>query len=116
MYTLHLIISYNIVVEKYLDYKIDSMANNKPRNNRQVRNNNAQDNLNQPQTAAPAAVAGASLLSGAGGFTMTSCASGDESFYCKFVRGFNILKMLLVVIGFVIIAYVLYAAYARNKK
>ena len=55
--------------------------------------------------------AGATLLSGAGGTTVVSCKDGDNSFYCKFVRGFNILKMVLVVIVLILLGYFAYKVF-----
>jgi hypothetical protein len=52
--------------------------------------------------------AGASLLSGAGGTTIVSCRDGDNSFYCKFVKGFNIIKMILFVIVLILVGYFAY--------
>lgn len=81
---------------------------------RSSRNKATQDpNATGASTGLIAGAAGASLLSGAGGTTITSCQSGDTSAYCKFVKGFNILKMILSVLGFVIIAVILYISWKK---
>jgi hypothetical protein len=49
-------------------------------------------------TGAIAALAIGGATSGAGGTTITSCPPGDESMYCKFVKGFNIFKMIVFIL------------------
>lgn len=63
-----------------------------------------------------AGVAGASLLSGAGGTTISTCKDEDTSFYCKFTRGFNIFKMILSIVAFLVIAFVLYKIFLGSKS
>lgn len=46
--------------------------------------------------------AGGALAAGAGGTTVTSCPPEDTSFYCTFVKGFNIFKMILFIIAILI--------------
>ena len=55
------------------------------------------------------------MLGGVGGTTITSCPASDQSFYCKFVRGFNIFKMIIAIIVFVILLYFLYVWFFANK-
>ena len=59
-------------------------------------------------------VALSSVMSGAGGTTVTSCPPGDNSFYCRFVKGFNVFKMILVIL--VILILICTAAYFFMKK
>ena len=49
-------------------------------------------------TGAIAALALGGATSGAGGTTITSCPPGDETMYCKLVKGFNIFKMILFIL------------------
>lgn len=46
--------------------------------------------------------AGGAIASSAGGTTVTTCPPDDTSFYCKFVKGFNIFKMLLFIVAVLI--------------
>lgn len=55
-----------------------------------------------------AAGVGGAIMSGAGGTTVTTCPPEDNSFYCKFVKGFNIFKMLLVILAVIIGVVMLY--------
>lgn len=53
-------------------------------------------------------VAGGAVAAGvssAGGTTVTTCPPGDTSFYCTFVKGFNILKMVLFILSILLLAY-----------
>lgn len=75
----------------------------------------------QPSVMSTAVAAGgASALGGglasAGGATITSCPAEDKSFYCTFVKGFNIFKMVLFILGVVFILYVLYSSAVSNGK
>jgi hypothetical protein len=77
---------------------------------RKTRKTNKQGKANIPEngtgtgtgigtgTAILGATALGSVVSGAGGTTITSCPTGDTSFYCRFVKGFNIFKMILVIL------------------
>ncbi len=64
-------------------------------------------------TAAPVGVA---ALSGAGGTTITSCPPDDNSFYCNFVKGFNIFKMILFIIVILVVIYIIYALFGKARK
>lgn len=68
------------------------------------------------ETAAVGAVALGGMISGAGGTTITTCKDGDDSFYCKFVKGFNIFKMILFIIAVLVIVYMLWKAFGSGKK
>lgn len=48
-------------------------------------------------------------VASAGGTTVTTCPPGDTSFYCQFVKGFNIFKMLLFIIGVLVVLYVIWS-------
>lgn len=61
------------------------------------------------------AVAGG-LVSGAGGSTLTTCKSDDTSFYCTFVRWFNMFKMVLYMIVVLVIIVVLWKAFGGASK
>lgn len=65
---------------------------------------------------ATALAAGGSLLGGAGGATITSCPPEDNSFYCQFVKGFNIFKMLLFIIVILVVGYFLYTTFFGSTK
>lgn len=70
-------------------------------------------------TGTAAALTGASLVSGSGGTTFMSCPPDDDSFYCKFTRGFNIMKMILailVMIAIIIFAIWYFTKMKKNKK
>ena len=69
-------------------------------------------NSNTPLIAA----AGASALSGSVGVTLTSFPPEDKSFYCKFVKGFNIFKMILFIIVVIVIVYLLYKFFIASKQ
>jgi hypothetical protein len=59
--------------------------------------------------------AGGLLAGGAGGATVTTCPPEDTSFYCKFVKGFNIFKMILFIVAILIgIVFIWYLF--RSKK
>lgn len=62
-----------------------------------------------------AAGAGAGIAN-AGGTTITTCGKDDNSFYCQFVKGFNIFKMILFIIGILVIVYILYTIWAASRK
>jgi hypothetical protein len=73
-----------------------------------------------PGTAGSAlAIGGASAIGtaagSAGGTTITSCPANDTSFYCTFVRWFNMLKMVIFIIALIALIYVLYNAWASRK-
>lgn len=55
------------------------------------------------------------LVSGAGGVTVTSCGANDQTFYCKFVRGFNLFKMLFFIIAIIVMVYFLYTMTVKKK-
>lgn len=55
------------------------------------------------------------MLGGVGGTTLTTCPAGDQSFYCKFVRGFNIFRMIIAIILFIVLIYFLYAWFFAKK-
>jgi hypothetical protein len=62
-------------------------------------------------TGALGAVAGSAVaggVAGAGGTTVTTCPPGDESFYCKFVKGFSIFQMILFIIGVLVVIWIVY--------
>lgn len=61
---------------------------------------------------AGSAVAGG--VSSAGGTTITSCPADDKSFYCQFIKGFNLFKMILFIIAFIIAIYVLYKMFVKK--
>jgi hypothetical protein len=64
------------------------------------------------------AVAGGALggmVGGAGGTTITMCTAEDQSFYCKFVRGFNIFKMILYVIMIFVLIWIVWKAFGPKK-
>ena len=67
-------------------------------------------------TVMAAGIAGGLLGSGAGGTTVTTCPPEDKSFYCMFVKGFNIFKMIFVIIAFLVVAWILYKAFAGGAK
>lgn len=81
------------------------------------RNNNVDDQ--QSSFGNVAAAGGASALGGAlgtaGGMTVTSCPSGDTSFYCTFVKWFNMLKMVLFIIGVIIVIYVMHSLWRSSS-
>jgi hypothetical protein len=58
----------------------------------------------------------ASGISSAGGTTVTTCPPEDKSFYCQFVKGFNIFKMILFIIGILIVIYIVYLIFFSTKK
>lgn len=51
-----------------------------------------------------------SALGNTGGATVTVCGGNDMSFYCQFVKFFNIFKMFIVILVF--IAVIVYLAYS----
>jgi hypothetical protein len=55
------------------------------------------------------------MLGGVGGTTITSCPATDQSFYCKFVRMFNIIKMIIAIIVFAVLLYFLYVWFFAKK-
>lgn len=55
------------------------------------------------------------MLGGVGGTTLTTCPSSDQSFYCKFVRGFNIFRMIIAIILFIVLIYFLYVWFFAKK-
>ena len=65
---------------------------------------------------AMAGIAGVSMLSGAGGTTITTCKDGDTSFYCQFTKWFNILKMLLFIVVLIVVIYFLAKWWMSSKK
>ena len=66
-------------------------------------------------TALLAGAVGSSMVSNAGGATITTCPPEDKSFYCNFVKGFNIFKMILFIIVVLTIAYVLYKVFLGSN-
>lgn len=60
--------------------------------------------------------AGASVVAGAGGSTVTVCKSDDQTTYCKFVRWFNIFKMVFTFVIVFILAYFLYSTWKNYSK
>lgn len=56
------------------------------------------------------------MLSGVGGTTITSCPASDQSFYCQFVRWFNMFKMVIFIIVFLVVLYFLYQWFVAKKK
>ena len=61
--------------------------------------------------------AGGALTAGAGGTTVTSCPPDDNSFYCTFVKGFNIFKMILFIIAILIgIVFIWYQFKSPKSK
>lgn len=75
-----------------------------------------------PSISPAVATGGAGLtaitaVQGAGGMTITSCPPDDTSFYCKFVKWFNMFKMLLVVLSIVItIGIIAYVFWPKKGK
>lgn len=63
------------------------------------------------ELGAAALAAGGSLIGGAGGTTITSCPADDNSFYCQFVKGFNIFKMILFIIVIAVVGYFIYTMF-----
>lgn len=64
--------------------------------------------------AIPLLGAGATAIGASGtGTTITTCSSTDQTTYCKFIRAFNIFKMLLFVIGLIVIVYFLIKMYKK---
>ena len=60
---------------------------------------------------------GALATAGAGGDTVTTCPPTDNSFYCKFVKDFNMFKMvlfMLLIIG--VIVFLIYYFMKSSKK
>lgn len=55
-------------------------------------------------------------LSTAGGVTVSSCPADDKSFYCKFVRFFNMFKMILIILIVVAVIYFLLRYIVATKK
>jgi hypothetical protein len=67
--------------------------------------------------AVVAGAAGVGLLSSAGGTTITTCTNGDDSFYCKFVKGFNMIKMVLFILILLLLGYFAYTlVFAKNQN
>lgn len=62
------------------------------------------------------AAAGGALSSGAGGSTVTTCPPDDSSFYCKFVKGVNILKMIVFILALVAALVFLYLMFRSKRK
>lgn len=92
------------------------MARSSNRSSIRLTSPQQQQQSDATQTIASGAAAGlGSALGNAGGMTLTTCTQGDNSFYCQFVRGFNIFKMVLFIIGVLIILYVLYSIWATTK-
>lgn len=65
---------------------------------------------------------GVAVLGGAAVGAMTAsaggnpeCKAGDNSFYCNFVRGFNIFKMILFVVVILIVAFFIYKMMSNKK-
>jgi hypothetical protein len=71
---------------------------------------------NNPGLTAGLASGVAGGVMNAGGVTVSSCPADDQSFYCKFVRGFNVFKMLLFIIFIIVAAYFIYIMFFANKK
>jgi len=73
-----------------------------------------QQNNSELTSGLTAGVAGGVM--NAGGFTISSCPANDQSFYCKFVRWFNMFKMVLFIIFVIVMIYFLYIMFFSNKK
>lgn len=56
---------------------------------------------------------GAGALSSAGGTTLTTCSSTDQTNYCKMVRFINTIKMLLFLVGIVVVAFLVWRVARR---
>ena len=69
-----------------------------------------------PTLLTAGAAGAASSLGTAGGVTVSSCPPDDQSFYCSFVRFFNMFKMVLVIIIVLIIAYFIYKMFFASKS
>lgn len=80
------------------------------------RTNTASQQMTAEDKAGIAAGVGGAVVSGAGGVTVSSCPADDQSFYCKFVRGFNIFKMILFIVVILVIVYVLYKMFWGGAK
>lgn len=71
--------------------------------------------LNGVKTAAligGAAVVGSGTAS-AGDGNLILCPTSDNTFYCQFVRGFNIFKMVLFIITVFIALYIAWITYRK---
>jgi hypothetical protein len=55
-------------------------------------------------------------MSSTGGTTLSMCNSGDDSFYCKFIRFFNMLKMIIFLIVLVVVIYFVYNTFVSNTS
>ena len=67
-----------------------------------------------PTFVSGAAIGGAAMTSGTG--SMAKCDVNDTSFYCTFVKGFNIFKMLLFVLIVIISLYIVYKVMTGKRK
>jgi hypothetical protein len=68
----------------------------------------------QPVTQGNGGIMGSGVFGNFGSFV--NCKSEDNSMYCNFVKFFNILIMLLVIIAIVYFAYKFGSAYFGKKK
>lgn len=55
-------------------------------------------------------------LGSAGGVTVSTCPPEDTSFYCKFVKGFNIFKMILFILAIFVVLYFLYKIFVSKSS
>ena len=67
------------------------------------------------------AALGTAATSGAGGTTISTCYDDDTRYYCKFVRFFNMFKMLIfIVICIIVVGLLIYffsrASFAKKSK
>lgn len=67
--------------------------------------------------------AGAALIGGTALGAMTSgaggapeCKSGDTSFYCNFVKGFNIFKMIIFILIILVVIWFIYKMMTAKKS
>lgn len=81
-----------------------------------TRRNNAMNNMQTEDKVGIAAGVGGAIMGGAGGTTLTNCPPEDNSFYCQFVKGFNLFKMLLVIIAVIAVAVFLWYMFKKSRK
>lgn len=89
-----------------------------PRSRMNSRNRtNTQQNGMGSALLPAAAAGGAVALADAGGSTVTKCdGENANSFYCKFVQGFNIFKMVLFIIIVLVLLYFIWSWFKKSKK
>jgi hypothetical protein len=73
------------------------------------------NNNSSSSTGAIAVGAGAGLISGAGGTTLTTCSPTDTSFYCQFMRFIGIIKGFIFLLTILVVIYFLWQWYKGSK-